>query len=230
MPNIPFPDVPSLPGVPSIPRSASAPPAAAAVLGAIAGVLWRAFQVDTRWGIFDSRGRPLAGTTGFSFVESLGVTNATYSTSGLDFAKEMRVSDFPLELGQFASYNKVELPASPLVTLCMTGSEAQRTAFLAAIDKACKSTDLYTVATPEVKYAGYSLESYRYSRHASGGATLLMVEISLKEVRQVSAQLATVQQPKAPSAAPKVDAGKVQAPAPDVSTLKSLSKKLGIGG
>jgi len=233
---IPFPDVPKLPGVPALPRSAAFPPFAQAALGIIQGALWRAFQIDTRWGIYDSAGKPLADPRRFQGLtgEMLNVLGGTtVSTGGVDFGKETRVSDFPTEAGSFASYNKVELPATPLVTLNMSGNESDRAKFLAAIDAACKSTDLYTVVTPEVTYVGYSLESYRYSRHTSRGATLLSVEISLKEVRTVAAQFTTVQvkDPKAPAATPTVDSGKVQAPAPDVSTLKSLYKKFpALGG
>ena len=234
MPTIQFPNVPDLPGVPAIPRSAAFPPAAQAALGLVQGALWRALRIDRRWGIFDAHGKPLADPAHFQglagvLLGTLGTFgSSTVSTGGVDYAKETRVSDFPVEQGGFASYNKAEMPAAPLVTLCMSGSESDRTKFLDAIDKACKSTDLYSVATPEVTYIGYTIESYRYSRHSARGATLMTVEISLKEVRQVSAQFAKVAAivaPKATSAAPKVDAGNVQAPKPDVSTLKGLVNK-----
>ena len=47
---------------------------------------------------------------------------STLSTNSVDFSKDTKVSDFPVEQGSFASYNKVETPASPIVTLCLTGS------------------------------------------------------------------------------------------------------------
>ena len=235
MPLIPFPNVPKVPGVPSLPRSAKFPAAARMVLGLTQGLLWRLFQVDTRWGIFDSKGKALgdpAKFTGFvgSLLDSAGL-GSTLSTGGVEYSKETRVSDFPLERGSFASYNKVEQPANPSVTLCLTGSEKNRRTFLEAIDKAAKSTDLYSVVTPEVTYVNYSVERYSYSRRSSKGATLLIVDISLREIRQVSAQYTQsnkgqVDQPKEASATPQADNGKVQAKTPEKSTLKSLADKL----
>lgn len=235
MPLIPFPNVPKLPGVPALPRSAKFPAAARMVLGLTQGLLWRLFQVDTRWGIFDSKGKALgdpAKFTGFvgSLLDSAGL-GSTLSTGGVEYSKETRVSDYPLERGSFASYNKVEQPANPSVTLCLTGSEKNRRTFLEAIDKATKSTDLYSVVTPEVTYINYTVERYNYARHNAKGATLLIVEITLKEVRQVSAlytqsNKGQVDAPKEAGATPQADNGKVQAQTPQPSTLKSIANKL----
>ncbi len=235
MPLSPFPDVPKLPGVPALPRSPNFPPAARAGLGLLQGMLLRIFQVQTRWGIFDSKGKPLgdpAKFTGFigGALEAAGL-GSTLSTGAVDYSKETRVSDFPLERGGFASYNKVEMPASPVVTLCLTGSENNRRTFLESIDTACKSTDLYSVVTPEVTYINYSVERYNYQRRSNKGATLLIVEITLKEIRQVSAAFTisdrgSIDKPKDAGATPQADNGKVQAQTPKASTLKSLANKL----
>ncbi len=236
MPLIPFPDVPKFPGVPSIPRSPAFPPAIRAGLGLVQGTLLRIFQVQTRWGIFDSKGVSLGDPSKFTGLigDALDIAglSSTLSTNSVDYSKETRVSDFPLEQGGFASYNKVETPASPMVTLNFTGSEKDRRTFLEAIDTAVKSTNLYSVVTPEVTYIDYSVERYSYSRRASKGATLLIVEITLKEIRQVSSQYTQssktqVNAPKDIGATPITDNGKVQAKAPDTSTLKALAIKLG---
>ena len=235
MPLIPFPSVPKLPGVPALPRSAKFPPIVRAGLGLLQGMLWRIFQVQTRWGIWDSKGKPLGDPAKFTglagaALEAAGL-GSTLSTSSVDYSKATRVSDFPIEQGSFASYNKVEAPAAPTVTLCLTGSEKNRRTFLDAIDAACKSTDLYSVVTPEVTYIDYSVERYNYQRRNSKGATLLLVEITLKEIRQVSASYAQsnkgqVDKPKDTSATPQADNGKVQAQTPQPSTLKSIANKL----
>ena len=235
MPLIPFPNVPNVPGVPALPRSPSFVPAVTASLGALQGLLWRVFQVQTRWGIFDSNGKPLGDPSKFTglvgnALDAAGLSS-TLSTNAVDYSKDMRVSDFPVERGGFASYNKVELPAEPVVTLCLTGSENDRRTFLEAIDAAVKSTDLYSVATPEVTYIDYTVERYNYSRRNSRGATLLIVEITLKEVRQVSSQYSQaaasqIDAPKSTGATPTADGGKVQAKTPDTSTLKAVTNKI----
>ncbi len=235
MARIPFPNVPKLPGVPALPRSPNFPPLLRAGLGLVQGMLWRIFQVQTRWGIWDSKGKPLGDPSKFTglignALEAAGL-GSTLSTGSVDYSKETRVSDFPLERGSFAAYNKVETPASPQVVLCMQGSEKNRRTFLEAIDKACKSTDLYSVVTPEVTYINYTVERYNYARHNAKGATLVIVEITLKEVRQVSALYTTsnkgqVAAPKDAGATPQADNGKVQAQTPQPSTLKSIANKL----
>jgi len=241
---IPYPNVPAYPGVPQLVRpiqvAIAEEPILAIGLGTVENLLGSAFQQAPRWGIFDLEGEQLgltiAGST--TALQSLGNTlldqltgNSTpvLSTIGFDFLKEMKVSDFPVEQGGFASYNKVEMPANPTVMLAFAGSESDRTAFLAAIDAATKSTGLYNVVTPEVIYIGYTIERYRYSRRATKGATLLLVEIALKEVRQVSPAFATVSQivnPQNTSATPQVNSGMTQPQATDQSTLLSITNKL----
>lgn len=232
---IPFPDVPNVPGVPALPRSPNFPPAARVGLGLAQGLLWRVLQVETRWGIFDSAGNPLGDTSKFTGLTNSALSAAglgsTLSTGSVDYSKEMKVSDFPVEKGSFASYNKVETPATPALVLCFSGSENDRRNFLDAIDKATKSTNFYSVVTPEVTYVNYSIESYDYSRRAERGATLLMVQLRLKEIREVSAQYSQsnpsqVNQPQDVGATSTVDTGKVQAQTPIASTLKSLINKL----
>lgn len=233
MPNIPFPNVPVAPGVPPLPRSTSAP-ARAASISVLQGMLWRIFQVDSQWGIFDSEGKALGDPAKFTglvgnALEATGL-GSTLSTGSVEYTKETRVSDFPIEGGGFASYNKVEMAAAPIVTLCLSGSEGDRRSFLEAIDAACKSTDLYSVATPEVTYANYSIERYNYQRRSSKGATLLIVEIALKEIRQVSAQYAKrqIDTPKDAGATPAKSGGKVQAKKPETSTALAIARKLGL--
>lgn len=227
---IPFPDVPNVPGVPAIPRLGGAVTVARAALGIIQGALWQAFRSNERWGIFDTSGNSIFG------AQTGGILSALYdaaglgsviSTSAVEYSKEVRSANAPVEQGSFASYNKVESPGTPTVTMAMTGSEADRTAFLMAIDLACKSTDLFDVVTPEWVYMNHSIDRYNLRRTAQKGVTLLTVEIFLSEIREVSAQYTTVEAPKQASAASPVDNGKVQPKAAETSTLKGFSKKIG---
>jgi hypothetical protein len=228
-------------GIPPLPRSANIPPVIKMAAGLLQSALILALQSRIKWGIYDQKGKVLGdpskiskgwlGAIGAGALSTLGLGTTT-STSSVDYSKEMKVSDFPIERGSFASYNKVELPATPMVTLAFTGKEKDRTVFLAAIDKACKSNDLYNVVTPEVTYKNYSIERYAYQRRHDRGATLLLVEISLKEIRQVSVRYTkTVKTPikaaKKPAATPPADSGKAQPKAPLQSTLKKIAGWIG---
>lgn len=234
MANIPFPNVPDAPGVPQIPRSSLFPPVAQAGLSTIQAIIYRAFQVSSQWGIYNKNGKALGDPAQFTgriggAIETIGL-GSTLSTNAVDYAKDTRVSDFPIERGSFASYNKVETPANPIVTLCLSGGAGDRRAFIDEIDKASKSTDLYSVVTPEVTYINYAIERYNYQRRSSRGATLLLIEITLKEIREISTQYTQsiktpINNPKNASATPPADNGKVQAKTPRVSVLKSIANK-----
>lgn len=230
-PNVPFPITGVLSGIPPVPRSPNFPPTLGLVLSTIQGALWRAFQVNDKWGIFNKAGTRLGDVTFFTpnineifplsdFVGALG--GSTLSTVSLSYGKDTRIADFPVEKGSFASYNKIELPAEPVVAMSVTGTDADRTKFLADIDKACKSVDLYSVVTPDATYINYSVERYNYERTAQNGAYLLTVQIFLKEIRQVQAIFTQIKDSKSPTAVSQQNGGQVQPKAPAGNT--NLSK------
>jgi hypothetical protein len=237
MPTIPFPNVPQSPGVPALPRSGEIPPAAVIALGAVTQVLATALQSGTQWGIFDSEGNQLGsasqGSNGFfqAIVNAAAAAiiggGAYLSTNAFELTGETRISDFPIEGGSFSNYNKVIRPLTPTVTLALAGSTTDRTAFLNQIEAARLSTDLYSVVTPEVTYHNYAVEKYNVVRRAERGATLLLVEINLLQIRQVTASFSTVQTPintpQNPDATPPSNSGMVQPQAPQQSVLKSTT-------
>lgn len=240
MPTILFPDVPEYPGVPQLLRPANAALAAVPVLsiaiGSLENILASAFQQPSQWGIFDADGNQLGlSSSGQSIVSAFasqltGQRQATLSTISFDFTRETKVSDFPTAQGGFASYNKVQTPANPVVTLALSGSVNDRTNFLNALEAACISTNLYSVVTPEVQYVNYTIESYKESRRADKGATLLLVDISLKEIRQVSAAFTQTQNPpitnpQNASATAQTNNGLTQATTVPNSTLLDLTQK-----
>lgn len=224
----PFPDVPIASGVPAVVRSAVTSQPVNIVLGPLGSTLLSSLQSQQQWGIFDADNNPLGGSTSLSLVESLVSQPTIYSTVDVAYTRETRSANFPVEEGSFASYNKVQTPASPTVTLALSGTSSDRTAFLNALEVACISTNLYSVVTPEIQYIGYSLDRFTYKRTASKGVTLLVVEIALEEIRQVSAAYTTsassVTNPQNPASASPTNAGNVQTSAPDQSTLLSLTK------
>ena len=213
MPLIPFPDVPQVPGVPPIPVSLLFPPSPGGVLSATMDTL-DGGNLPATWGIYDSSGASLADSV------LLPGSSANVSTNAVEFSMGTKIPYFPIQQGGFASYNKVQTPSNPIVILAMSGSDLDKSSFLDAIDTATKSTDLYSVVTPEVVYANFSFERYDYARHHDQGATVLVVEISLKEVREVSAQYSQTGQistanAQLPDSKPSQPAGIVQSqPAP----------------
>lgn len=209
-----FPNVPVAPGVPPVLRAAETVADNAILLAADAAILAHAFQ-GPQWGIFDQANRPV-------------ITGDT--VLGVDFRKEWRVSDYPIEEGGFASYNKVRTPFDIRVRFAYSGkgsilsaitsggvlgqiaagrnpSLANRTAFLQSLDAAAGSLSLFNVVTPEFTYAGCNIVHYDYRREARHGATMLIVDVWLNEIRVApSPQFSNTKQP---SGADPVNGGTV---------------------
>jgi hypothetical protein len=113
------------------------------------------------------------------------------SMLSMDFSAENQTAAEPVEQGSFASYNKIASPSQLRVTLASAADPAGQQALLDSLADLCAGTKLLTLASPAQEYAGYTLESFTYSRRADGGAQLLTAELTLKEVRQVETQAYT---------------------------------------
>jgi hypothetical protein len=108
------------------------------------------------------------------------------SVISLRYRQDWRISDYPLEQGAFQSYNKVEMPYDVLIKLAKGGSQADRYAFLSAIDAAAQSLNLYDVLTPERIFSSVNIAHVEYERTADHGKTLITVEIGLIEIRSTA--------------------------------------------
>lgn len=167
MPLIPFPNVPDVPGVPALPRTVVIPPSDG-ISGAVLSALAQA--IAPVWGIYQAGQLALQPD---SFV-------------GLDFRNESRVSDYPQEPNTFASYNKVATPFDVRVRMAIAADRATRTNFLATCETMVRSVDLFDVVTPEATYLNATLISYDYRREVQNGVSMLVVDLSLREVRVVA--------------------------------------------
>jgi hypothetical protein len=199
--------IPQLPGVPAL---SSYAPSLSTVLG-IDGIL-SLFQSKPVWGLFKG-GTLVAEPTTLAEIGMRG---------------EARISDFPVERGSFASYNKVQQPDVHRILMIKSGTLAERMAFLAAIDQAKKSLDLYTILTPDVSYTDVNIETYEYRRTSSDGAGMLKVDLTIREVRQVTLQYTTTNNAsdvKNPASATPVPTGKTQPKKPQDSALSAFSQK-----
>jgi len=235
MPRIKFPKIPNLPGVPSLNRISSGVNFPKFFMGILTGIGWGLLKSEPNWGIFDSSGKKLGdSSSGGLFKKIKGLLGeSSLSTLSFEVKKETKISDFPIEEGGFASYNKVQMPNSPVITLIFSGSEAERMSFINDIDYACKSTELFSIITPEATYINHSIESFNYSKSNSGGGGWLQVEIFLKEIRQVAVAYSSanivnssIDKPKDIGATGQVDIGKVQTKQVEQSTLLNLTNKI----
>lgn len=197
-----YPDVPAFRGVPQLRRSPTAQQIR--LLGfataAIAGRLWHSSQTAPKWGVFNSANQPVVTPD-----------------SVLDFGyrNEYRVSDFPVQQGAFATYNKVANPFEIAVRMSKGKDLAARSNFLRQIDLAIATLDLYTIVTPENTYLNCNLLRYEVTRRGSQGAFFLTdVDLFFRQIQQVASQYSTTtqatQNARFPYARPPVNQGIVQ--------------------
>jgi hypothetical protein len=209
-----FPDVPQLAGVPALVRSnVVSNPVAKGALGALEGSLWRSLNTQEDWGVFDKTGKIKLIDIEVKYPIIQNLYAGQVATDSVEYTKEMNVSEFPIEGGGFESYNKVEKSANSRVTIIVSGSETDRTKALNLVDAATKSMTGYSIVTPEITYKNYSIIGYNYSRSGGSGATMLKIELTLKEERSVTAELTSVSvstiNAKSPDATPVVKIGKI---------------------
>ena len=148
------------------------------------------------------------------------------------FADQAKTSDFPVEEGGFASYNKVIEPFQPRVKLAVHG-DVRISNLLTQLYIIVRSTNVYNVYTPSFTYLNVTLDKYDYSRTAKDGQHFVQVELTLKQINQVSPSYSTVKivAPKKPHAKDKIVDGKVvPTSSPNIyNLLDSYGSQLGIG-
>jgi len=192
MPLIPFPNVPQVPGVPAVFRDLTIPSLPELVnlgLGGLADLLFG----TPLWGLYDQDGRQAMVFDAFL---------------GVRFRNGGRISSFPVELGGFSSFNKVDTPYDAAIRLAHSGDMASRNVMLSVLERIVRSTDLYSVVTPEIVYASANLVNYAYTRDSRGGSSQLIVELYLEEVRQTA--VAQFTETEEPSGADPQSNGQVQ--------------------
>lgn len=192
---IPFPNVPNVPGVPAVFRSATVPTPGALLNMALGGIAEAMFG-KVVWGVFDKDDNEALSPD--SFLD-------------IDYKNESRVSNYPMEAGAFAAYNKVGTPYDCRVKMAIGGDKDSRAAFLSKVESMVGSIDLFTVVTPEATYTNAALQNYSYRRESKNGATMLIVELWFIQVRLTGVAEFSTPTPSQPSGADPVSGGQVQA-------------------
>lgn len=164
-----LPNVPDLPGVPPIARTLGVEAVAAVAMldPSLAADIFGGPSV-TKWGVFDMQGNQVL--TPDSFVR-------------MEMDQSYAVSDYPVEAGSFASYNKVKQPEEGTVTLAKGGPATDRDSFLQDVQKLEESLKQYQIIAPEKVYYPVTIDRVSYERRAGGGAYLILAHLHFKEIR-----------------------------------------------
>lgn len=228
IPKPPFPNVPKLPGVPQLPRSPLSPTVALPVLslGLALGALWKSVFAKSGWAIYKSnvvgsQDTKTDNTNPNQLDEVVVVAKRKPvvepdSFGEFTYRNEWSVSDFPVQAGEFASYNKVANPFETMVRMYKGGTKEARKKFLDSIEAIQGTLDLYDIVTPERTYLGVNVLRYEVSRRGAKGAYFLSeVDLYFREIRQVTSTYTTTavvtENAQSASAAPVTNSGVVQA-------------------
>lgn len=187
-----YPNVPIALGVPPVARNAETTPGRGDPK-----LIRDADAIDRlssdQWGIYDQNG-----------VNVLQPDNI----AAIGYSGEYRIADYPLEQGQYETYNKVQLPFQSRVSMTKGGKLSDRQGFLSRLEEIRGDLKLYNVTTPERVYMDVNIERVTLDRTASNGAGMLTVEVVLREIRQTTA--ITFSSSQTPSGANVVNNGSVQ--------------------
>lgn len=92
-------------------------------------------------------------------------------------------SNAPLQDGSFVSYNKVQNPEQYQLGLSFQGSVSDKSTQLAALRALQKGTTLVTFRMPEITLYPVDVVGFNIIREPSRTADLLMVMVTLQEIR-----------------------------------------------
>jgi hypothetical protein len=177
-----FPNIPILPGVPQLARPIGA---LGAVLPAIIAkfqtqaapqVLFQATKAAPVWGIFDLTGSRVI---------------APDSIMAFGLRSEYRVSDYPVQDGQFASYDKVTVPREIMLRMVKGSTLQDRVNFEDACEFVAASLDAYTIITPERTYTGMNPLRHEVNRVERKGAFFIECEMFFRLIQVTDAQYST---------------------------------------
>lgn len=147
------------------------------------------------------------------------------TVSRFEYRNESRVSDYPVEQGAFASYNKVATPFEIRMTMVCAGLNYAQTLtqaavnaiapgfgsnnfmtrpdFLATLENMLQGVEAYTIVTPDMVYNNAMLDHYDYRKESNNGAVMLIVEAWFREIRvTASATYSNSGQPNVDSNSP----------------------------
>lgn len=150
------------------------------------------------------------------------------SVLGMTYDAGSSVSNFPVESGEFRSYNKTKNPSMASVQLTKSsGGTLKRGLFLTQLEALQKSTISFHIVTPEYVYMNYQMIGINHSRSASDGATLIKANIDMQEIIEAKINYST-EEVENPADSTAQDGGAKQSSEVSESDLYNIGQKIGI--
>lgn len=106
------------------------------------------------------------------------------TVSAFDAKQEWITADYPVEQGQFQSYDKVYRPYDVRVTFATGGSAAARAAMIASVKAVAGTTQIFDVITADDVWPSCTAGHFDYRRSATNGLGLLQLTVWLTQIVQ----------------------------------------------
>jgi hypothetical protein len=204
----------SFPYLPGIPPLLNPGPAGLATL--VAPLISKLLNIlSPKWGIYKKAGLGL----------TLAITPDSFVS--IDYTNTANISNYPIEQGGFAAYNKVQNPRSWMITINKGGSKTDLQSFIDTLEDMQASLDLYTILTPNKIFINANIEQITYRRDAQNGAGMISAQIHFVEIKQAQASYsapgkASAKNTKSPTSQAQQNNGQVQAkPIPFAASYKA---------
>lgn len=137
----------------------------------------------------------LIGLDNWNFVDhGTGLPFCAFDSFGaFNMTASARVSQYPIEGGSYRYYNKDDSPTDVEVTLIKSGLviPGQKKKFIKTLQEYVGQPKLVDVSTPSGTYIGYTIREMNFGNLPDDCADMLMVTLSLSEVRTKKAMTAT---------------------------------------
>jgi hypothetical protein len=164
---------------------------------------------------------------------------AFHSMLELGAEESSNLPEEPIEKGSFADYNRTINPITITCRLASQGTPSTLQSMIERLQELKTGTEKITLITPMMSYENYMLESFDYRKDEHTGHNVLVVDIRLKEIREIEGQKTTssVTEPEPPpvtadasadgSCVSAEDCGEVQASYPSSSESSSAESSSG---
>lgn len=158
---------------------------------------------------------------------------AFHSMLELGAEESSNLPEEPIEKGSFADYNRTINPVTISCRLASQGNPSTLQSMIERLQELKTGTEKLTLITPMMTYENFMLESFDYRKDEHTGHNVLVVDVRLKEIREIEGQKTTssVTEPEPPpitddasvdgSCVSMEDYGEVQASYPSSSESSS---------
>lgn len=215
-----LPSIPSLPSV-NVPKVVSFAKSPAAVLNVVSLIAKNLPKLNPP--------RPIYAILNAETLIPLTIPDSWLEITPL--VSEYQVSDYPIEDGAFATYNKVRRPSLVAATLTKGGTDLERATWLEAIRQQLQSdpTALYNVLTPAGIFPNQTLVSLSFQTRNDRGSNLLYLEMKFSEVPPIDVPSLLGASAVEPTSGPMAAVGRVYSTATSAATAALATGRAAVG-